>query len=46
MKKLCGECVYLKELEGDDLDLRPFDGHCMLSMGLVFADDECGVEKV
>ena len=41
MKKLCGSCKHFEEIEDKSLYLKEFDGHCLLSMDLVYADDEC-----
>ena len=41
MSNHCRDCIFFEPLKDNRLYSRPFDGHCVLSMDLVFEDDEC-----
>ena len=41
MKRICGTCKHFEAIEDKGLYRKPYDGHCMLTMDLVFCDDEC-----
>lgn len=44
MKKICSTCNHFGVIEDNSLYRKPYDGHCKLTMDLVFADDECDVD--